>query len=192
MWQRHKAQRGVWTQKMLMALEAGIKGNVWFSLIDKVYALKTLELAWAKVQSNAGACGMDDITVGHFAKDSEARLLAVKEHIKARTYQPRPVKRVMIPKPGSSEKRPLGIPTVRDRVVQTAVRMVVEPIFEREFAEQSYGFSPTSRIRRMSDALGGLAAMVGALGLHYTRTHFVHGLRAAWGCGSAVEVARGA
>lgn len=142
LWQRHKAQRGVWSERMLMALERGVKGNVWFSLIDKVYATRTLELAWEKVQSNAGACGVDCITVKNFAKDSQTRLLAVNEHIREGTYQPKPVKRVMIPKLGSSEQRPLGIPTVRDRVVQSAVRMVVEPIFEREFAEHSYGFRP--------------------------------------------------
>lgn len=142
---------------MLMALERGVKGNVWFSLIDKVYAERTLELAWAKVQSNAGACGVDGITVSYFAKDSHNRLLAVKEHLKEGTYQPRPVKRVMIPKLGSSEKRPLGIPTVRDRVVQTAVRMVIEPIFEREFAEHSYGFRPgrgcKDALRRVDELL---------------------------------------
>lgn len=66
----------------------------------------------------------------------------MKEQIKEGTYQPKPVKRVLIPKLGSSEKRPLGIPTVRDRIVQTAVRMMIEPIFEREFAEHSYGFRP--------------------------------------------------
>ena len=127
---------------MLRLLERGDKGKVWFSLIDKIYAAGTLQLAWAKVQSNAGACGVDGITVKHFAKGSQARLLAVNGHLREGTYQPKPVKRVMIPKPGSSEKRPLGIPTVRDRVVQSAVRMVVEPIFEREFAEHSYGFRP--------------------------------------------------
>jgi len=142
---------------MLMALERGVKGNVWFSLIDKVYATKTLELAWAKVQSNAGACGVDCITVNHFAKDSHNRLLFVNKHRREGTYQPQPVKRVMIPKLGSSEKRPLGIPTVRDRVVQTAVRMVVEPIFEREFAEHSYGFRPgrgcKDALRRVDELL---------------------------------------
>ena len=124
---------------MLVALEAGVKGNVWFSLIDKVYADWTLGLAWEKVKSNAGACGVDGITIGHFDKDSRNRLLAVKEHLKEGTYQPKLVKRVMIPKPGSAEMRPLGIPTVTDRVVQTALRMVIEPVFEREFAPQSYG-----------------------------------------------------
>jgi RNA-directed DNA polymerase len=142
LWQRHKAQRGVWSEKMLMALERGIKGGVWFSLIDKVCAERTLQLAWERVQSNAGACGVDGMSVGHFAKDSQNRLLAVKEHLKSGTYQPKPVKRVYIPKPGSAEKRPLGIPTVIDRVVQTAMKMVIEPIFEREFAEHSHGFRP--------------------------------------------------
>lgn len=127
---------------MLMALERGIKGGVWFSLIDKVCAERTLQLAWERVQHNAGACGVDCMSVGHFAKDSQSRLLAVKEHLKSGTYQPKPVKRVYIPKPGSAEKRPLGIPTVTDRVVQAAVKMVIEPIFEREFAEHSYGFRP--------------------------------------------------
>lgn len=150
LWQRHKAQRGVWSEKMLVALEQGVKGNKWFSLIDKVHRLDVLELAWAKVQSNAGACGVDGITVERFEKDSQKRLLAVSEQMKRNAYQPQPVKRVWIPKPGSAEKRPLGIPTVRDRVVQTAVRMVVEPIFEREFAEQSYGFRPG---RSCQDAL---------------------------------------
>jgi len=127
---------------MLETLEKGVKGNKWFSLIDKVASERTLGIGWKKVKSNAGSCGVDGITVGTFAKDSEKRLLAVKEHIKAGTYQTRPIKRVYIPKAGSSEKRPLGIPTVTDRVVQAAVKLVIEPIFEREFAANSYGFRP--------------------------------------------------
>jgi RNA-directed DNA polymerase len=127
---------------MLAALENGVKGNKWFSLIDKATRMDVLELAWAKVQSNAGACGVDGITVGFFAKDSQKRLLAVKKQLEEGSYQPQPVKRVWIPKPGSAQKRPLGIPTVRDRVVQSALKMVIEPIFEREFAQQSYGFRP--------------------------------------------------
>ena len=142
LWQRHKAERGVWTEPMLAALERGIKGNKWFSLIDKVSTERTLQLAWEKVKSNAGACGVDGITVGRFDKDSQSRLLAVKERIKQGSYQPKPVKRKWIAKPGSSEKRPLGIPTVTDRVVQTALRMVIEPIFENRFHPHSYGFRP--------------------------------------------------
>jgi RNA-directed DNA polymerase len=150
LWQRHKAERGVWSEKMLVALEMGVKGNKWFSLIDKVSRLDVLELAWEKVRSNAGACGVDGITVEAFAKDSQKRLLAVSEQIQRGTYQPQPVKRVWIPKPGSAEERPLGIPTVRDRVVQSALRMMMEPIFEREFAQQSFGFRPG---RSCQDAL---------------------------------------
>lgn len=137
------AERLVWNEKMLAALhERRVKGNKWFSLIDKVMRLDVLGAAWAKVHSNAGACGVDGITVEQFSKDSQKSLLELSEHLKNGSYQPKSVKRVWIPKPGSTEKRPLGIPTVRDRVVQTALKMVVEPIFEREFAEDSYGFRP--------------------------------------------------
>jgi RNA-directed DNA polymerase len=142
---------------MLVALQEGVKGNKWFSLIDKVGRLDVLERAWGKVQSNAGACGVDGITVERFAKDSPKRLLAVNEQLRRGFFQPQPVKRVWIPKPGSAEKRPLGIPTVRDRVVQTALRMVLEPVFEREFAPASYGFRPG---RSCKDALRRVEALL--------------------------------
>jgi len=127
---------------MLEALERGVKGGKWFSLIDKVYAERTLVMGWEKVKSNAGACGVDGITVERFEKQAETRLLAVNEHLKRGTYHPQPIKRTWIAKPGSTEKRALGIPTVRDRVVQTALKMVIEPIFEREFSPWSFGFRP--------------------------------------------------
>jgi len=157
LWQRHKAERGVWTEPMLATLERGLKGNKWFSLIDKVWSVRTLELAWEKVKSNAGACGVDGITIDRFAKEGPSRLLAVNEQLKRNEYQPKPVKRVWIEKPGSVEKRPLGIPTVTDRVVQAALRMVIEPIFESRFAEQSYGFRPgrgcKDALRRVEELL---------------------------------------
>ena len=156
-WQSCGAQRGVWSEKMLAALRKEGEGNKWFSLIDKVGRLDVLELAWAKVKSNAGGCGADGITVEHFEKDSLKRLLAVKKHMDEGSYQPQPVKRVWIPKPGSAEKRPLGIPTVRDRVAQTALKMVIEPIFESTFAEHSYGFRPgrscRDALRRVDELL---------------------------------------
>lgn len=142
LWLRHGAERGVWSEKMLTALERGVEGGRWFSLVDKVYSDRTLSLAWEKVRSNAGACGVDGVTVARFGKDSQTRLLAVKERIKDGSYRPMSVKRVRIPKPGSKETRPLGIPTVLDRVVQQAARMVLEPIFESRFSESSYGFRP--------------------------------------------------
>ena len=142
LWTIHKAERYVWSEKMLRTLARGVKGGKWFSLIDKIYSERTLSLAWQKVRSKAGACGVDGITIEAFAKDSESRLLAVNEHLKRGSYQPKPVKRVRIPKPGSKETRPLGIPTVTDRVVQQAMRLVLEPIYEHRFAAHSYGFRP--------------------------------------------------
>jgi RNA-directed DNA polymerase len=79
LWLRHKAERGVWTEPMLMALERGMEGNKWFSLIDRVWSERTLGQAWEKVKANAGACGVDGITIERFDKDSQIRLLAVEE-----------------------------------------------------------------------------------------------------------------
>jgi RNA-directed DNA polymerase len=156
-WQSCGAERKVWSEKMLAALQTGVKGNKWFSLMDKVQRTDVLELAWQKVRSNAGVCGVDGITVERFGKESPKRLLAVKEQLKGGSYRPQPIKRVWIPKAGSAEKRPLGIPTVRDRVVQSALKMVIEPIFESEFAEHSYGFRPGrschDALRRVDDLL---------------------------------------
>jgi len=142
---------------MLTALERGVKGNRWFSLIDKVSADGTLELAWAKVRSNAGGSGVDRITVERFAKDCPRGLLDLQEQLRTASYQPLPVKRVWIPKPGTTERRPLGIPAVRDRIVQTALRLVIEPIFEHRFAEHSYGFRPG---RGCQDALRRVQALL--------------------------------
>ena len=135
-------EAAVWTPRMLKALKEGVKGNKWFRLIDKVWAERTLERAWEKVRSNGGSPGVDGISIGRFEKDRQSRLLAVKEQLQRATYQPKPVKRVWIDKLGSREKRPLGVPTITDRIVQSALRMVIEPIFEKDFVEHSYGFRP--------------------------------------------------
>jgi RNA-directed DNA polymerase len=148
----------VWTERMLETLERGIKGGKWFALIDKVSAEGTLQRAWEGVRANGGSAGVDGVTVQRFEKNCQSRLLAVKEHLKARTYQPEPVRRVWIEKLGGGE-RPLGIPTVRDRVVQNALRKVIEPIFEREFAAHSYGFRPG---RGCKDALRRVDALLKA------------------------------
>lgn len=131
----------VWTERMLAALDNGVKGGKWFSLIDKVYTLKTLEAAWRKVRGNNGSAGVDDISIERFDADAEKYLTEVSEALKAGTYEPQPVKRVYIPK-GKGKKRPLGIPVVKDRVIQTALKFVLEPIFENEFHRNSYGFRP--------------------------------------------------
>ena len=135
---------------MLTALEQGVRGNCWFSLIDKVYSEKNLLAALTKVVANRGAPGVDHVTVEQFDRDWNTNVAQLTEQLRAGTFRPQAVRRVEIPKPGSRETRPLGIPTVRDRVVQGALRHVLEPIFEREFAEHSYGFRPR---RGCKDAL---------------------------------------
>jgi RNA-directed DNA polymerase len=135
---------------MLAALEQGVKGGKWYSLIDKVQSETTLRAAFAQVEANQGAAGVDHVSVEHYAKDKDAILRRLSEELRRGSYRPQQIRRHYIPKPGSTEMRPLGIPTVRDRVVQTALRMVLEPIFERDFAAHSYGFRPN---RGCKDAL---------------------------------------
>jgi RNA-directed DNA polymerase len=128
---------------MLTRLTSGESADrVWFTLVDKTYAPANLQSAFEKVWRNGGSAGADQQTVAHFAQHAEAELARLAEQLRAGTYRPQPVRRAWIPKPGSQEKRPLGIPAVRDRIVQGALRHVLEPIFETEFAEQSYGFRP--------------------------------------------------
>ena len=147
----------VWTERMLTALEQGVKGGKWFSLIDKVHPERTLHAAFAQVAANKGAAGVDHVTVEMFADRLEENLKKLSEELRSGDYRPQQIRRHYIPKPGSKEKRPLGIPTVRDRVVQTAVLMALEPIFEHEFAEHSYGFRPgrgcKDALRRVDELL---------------------------------------
>jgi RNA-directed DNA polymerase len=127
---------------MLAALEQGVEGGKWFRLFDKVFAERNLLAAFQRVARNDGAPGVDHVTVSQFEGQFPEEIWAVSDALKAGTYTPQAIRRVHIPKPGTAETRPLGIPTVRDRVVQAAVLQVIEPIFERDFAEQSYGFRP--------------------------------------------------
>jgi RNA-directed DNA polymerase len=132
----------VWTTRMLVALQDGVKGGCWYSLMDKVWSRRNLRRSFEKVKARKGAAGADHVTVEEFERRSEEQLGRLERQLRDGSYAPQAVRRVYIPKPGSHEKRPLGIPTVRDRVVQGAVRHVLEPIFERDFAEGSYGFRP--------------------------------------------------
>jgi RNA-directed DNA polymerase len=126
---------------MLSALENGVTGGKWYSLIDKVHAPATLALAWTRVQANKGAAGVDGQSVERFAAKAEPYLSELSAALRTGSYRPQPVKRVEIPK-GDGRLRPLGIPTVKDRIVQQAVRLVIEPIFESGFCDGSYGFRP--------------------------------------------------
>jgi RNA-directed DNA polymerase len=127
---------------MLQTLENGVKGGKWFSLIDKVWKQENLAASWLRSLQNGGSAGVDGQSVREFTAQLDWQLDRLEEELKTNSYDPKPVRRCWIPKPGSKEKRPLGIPAVRDRIVQGAVRNVIEPIFEREFAEHSYGFRP--------------------------------------------------
>lgn len=135
-------ERCVWTEHMLDSLERGVKGGKWFSLIDKVYSTSNLLRAHARVASNRGAAGVDRQSIKDFNRHLARNLDDLHTKLKQRTYQALDVLRRWIDKLGSKDKRPLGIPAVRDRVVQTATRSVLEPIFENDFSERSYGFRP--------------------------------------------------
>ena len=135
------AEASIWTDRMLAALETEVKGGVWFRLIDKVYERRNLWSAWAKSAQNEGSPGVDGITIDRYEKDVAANLTRLSEQLRTGVYRPQPIRRTYIPKT-DGKMRPLGIPTVNDRIVQGAVRHAIEPIFEKEFAAHSYGFRP--------------------------------------------------
>jgi RNA-directed DNA polymerase len=132
----------VWTERMLTRLEESEPTTVWFGLWDKVHSERNLQAAFWAVWRNEGAPGVDGQTVTQFDTEQEAELAKLGEELRNKRYRRQPARRVWIPKPGSTEKRPLGIPAVRDRTVEAALKNVLEPIFERDFAEHSYGFRP--------------------------------------------------
>jgi RNA-directed DNA polymerase len=134
------ANRSVWTDRMLDALLKGVRGGKWHTLHDKVYNRANLIAASLTVLGNQGAAGVDHQTVEEFGGHQSKEIDGLVEDLRTGKYQPHAVKRVWIPKAGSKEQRPLGIPTVRDRVVQTALLNVLEPIFDITFSEHSYGF----------------------------------------------------
>lgn len=150
-------EASVWSDRMLTALEQGVKGGRWFSLVDKVYAPGNLRASFEQVRKNKGSAGADHQTVERFGRRLEENLDSLSRSLADGSYLPQAIRRVEIPKPGSREKRPLGIPTVRDRVAQGALRNVLEPIFEQGFAEHSYGFRPgrgcKDALRRVEELL---------------------------------------
>jgi len=151
-------EASVWTERMVSALENGVKGGRWYSLMDKVFAPATLEAAWEKVQANGGAAGVDRQSIERFDARAELYLAELSTALRDGSYRPQPIRRVEIPK-GEGKTRPLGIPTVKDRIVQTAVKFALEPIFEAKFRPTSYGFRPRRGCR---DALREVAQLIEA------------------------------
>ena len=136
--------REIWTERMLAALATASqkgKGFKWYSLIDKVWRDTTLQKAWQQVRKRRGAAGIDGMSIARFEAQAPRYLAELAEQLKNGSYRPEPVRRVEIPKAGGG-RRPLGIPAVKDRVVQTALKSVIAPIFESRFAASSYGFRP--------------------------------------------------
>ena len=155
----------VWKPTMLATLEKNeVRGGKWHSLMDKVYFQANLYSAYREVAANQGASGVDHVTIEDFTAGLHRNMTKLECQLRDGSYRPQAIRRVNIPKPGSTQSRPLGIPTVRDRVVQAALRHVLEPILERQFAEHSYGFRPT---RGCKDALGRVDRLVKS-GFKYT------------------------
>ena len=126
-------------------------GRRFHALYDKVHRRDVLQRAWWLVRRNAGAPGIDQTTIADVEEYGVTRLLdELAAELQAGRFRPLPARRVFIPKPGSAEQRPLSIPAIRDRVVQAAVKIVIEPIFEADFLPCSYGFRPK---RSAHDAL---------------------------------------
>jgi group II intron reverse transcriptase/maturase len=138
-------------QRTLYRAAKADPGRRFHALYDKVYRRDVLERAWELVRANRGAAGIDRQTLADVERYGVTRLLdELAADLRGGDYRPLAARRVSIPKPGSSERRPLSIPTVRDRIAQTAVRIAVEPIFEADFLPCSFGFRPG---RAAQDAL---------------------------------------
>ena len=133
-------EHSIWTDRMLARLEQSEPTTVWFALWDKVCDADNLQAGFWSVWRNAGAPGIDEQTVRQFDLHAEVELARLGEELRRKSYRRQPARRVWIDKIGTTEKRPLGIPTVRDRTVEAALRNVLEPIFEHDFAGNSFGF----------------------------------------------------
>jgi len=149
----------VWTERMLATLERGIQGGKWYSLYDKVWKMENLKRAVEKVTQGKSPKKADGRKCRRYAEQSARRLPQLQPVLKEGRYNPQPAQRIWIPKLGSKEMRPLGVPPVENRVVEMALRHVLEPIFEHTFAEHSYGFRPG---RGAKDALRRVAQLLSA------------------------------
>jgi RNA-directed DNA polymerase len=134
-------EASIWTKRMLAALDNGVTGGRWYSLMEKVTAPRTLAAAWKRVAANKGAAGVDGIRIARCKARASHYLAELERDLRAGRYQPLPARRVHIPK-GRGTTRPLGISAVKDRMVQAAVKLVLAPIFARDFLPGNDGFRP--------------------------------------------------
>jgi retron-type reverse transcriptase len=125
------------------------------ALYDKIYREDVLWVAWKRVRANKGGPGVDRQSFDYIEDEIgvEAFLAEIREELHSKRYRPKPVRRCWIDKPGKPEKRPLGIPVIKDRVIQTATKLVIEPIFEANFLSCSYGFRPERGARQAIEAI---------------------------------------
>jgi RNA-directed DNA polymerase len=136
------ASPSVWTDQMLKTLHRGVERGKWYSLSDKLMRKNNIMEAWEKVCSNKGKHGVDMVSIERYESELEYNNAKLLEELQDGRYDPSAVRRVEIPKGDGRKTRPLGIPTVRDRVVQTALKHVIEPIFDIDFSPYSFGFRP--------------------------------------------------
>ena len=153
----------VWTPAMVEARERYRQaGRRWYLLYDKLYVEQNLKAAWVQVEENGGAAGVSGQTIAQYREGLEQRLHDLVRRLKEQTYEPRPIRRVYIPK-GNGKQRPLGIPEIEDRIVQAALVRLIEPIFEAKFLGVSFGFRPER------SAHNALAELVAAMEAGYTK-----------------------
>jgi RNA-directed DNA polymerase len=134
-------------QRTLYRAAKADPGRRFHALYDKVHRRDVLERAWEQVRRNRGAAGIDRITLADIESYGVTRLLdELASDLKEETHRPLPARRVWIPKPGESDKRPLSIPAIRDRIVQAALKTVIEPVFEADFRPASFGFRPKKAV----------------------------------------------
>ncbi|MGC8630772.1 MAG: reverse transcriptase domain-containing protein [Thermoplasmata archaeon] len=128
-------------QRMLYDMAKADPNRRFHSLYDKIWRIDVLNAAWKQVKQNGGTYGVDHITIQDIKKNEEAELAEIQTELRTKTFKPSPLRRAYIPK-SNGKMRGLGIPTIKDRIVQTAIKIVIEPIFESGFEPNSYGFRP--------------------------------------------------